>query len=897
MAARRLAAPAVALISTAIACGLLAAPALAAAPANINLPAVRGTTHDGQMLTEQPGTWTGGSPTSVQWFDCPDASGNGCTPISAPTMLPSTYTLTDGDVGQYIMVVETATADDGSGDTATANSTPVGAVVPGNSSLPGVSVPDASGVPQDGQTVSEVAGSWAPSLASVAVQWEDCDSSGTTCSPIGSPTTQGSTYTLTDNDVGHYIVAKETATANGVSTTASSTPVGPVVPGNSSLPGVSVPDTSGVPQDGQTVSEVAGSWAPSSASVAVQWEDCDSSGTMCSPIGSPTTQGSTYRLTDNDVGQYIVAKETATVNGVSTTASSTPVGPVQPALANNSAPGIQGTAQNGQQLTEIPGSWDGAQTVTVQWYDCPDASGNLSNCTANGGPTSPGSSIILGNSDVGEYVVVQETATDFSGNVTHASSTALGPVGPPENLSPPTISASQNGQTLTEKPGVWTPNASVTVQWYDCPDGSGNFNACTPSGPATEQPGSMYPLSSRDDKMYIAVRETARAGGASFADSAPVAPSTTVLTSPAPNPAVTNQTVKLTATISTTAQGAQPSGSVSFLDAGLPIGACMNLPVFTSSQSATVICQSSFPASVPPSSAQQLTAVFTSDGSTPVLRSATTSAQSLTVNQDSATTSLDVSSTVYVGQSTTYTATVAPPNVRPGPIQPTGEVGFTDGGQPIAGCTAQPVIDGGATCTVTYATPGTHTIKATYGGDRNFTGSTSSSQNVTVVTPPAPPAPPAPPPPTPAPTSPVSPASVPPVAQVLGAISATMQWTFNYTPQYTEVLALVLNGAQQTAVTVRCAGRGCPFKNHAIVVGATHPCGKHLRRRCSNALGFNLTRIFRSHHLKVGERITVMITKPSWIGKYYRFTIRAGRGPGVHIGCLAPGAMSPGGPC
>jgi hypothetical protein len=208
-------------------------------------------------------------------------------------------------------------------------------------------------------------------------------------------------------------------------------------------------------------------------------------------------------------------------------------------------------------------------------------------------------------------------------------------------------------------------------------------------------------------------------------------------------------------------------------------------------------------------------------------------------------------------------------------------VEFFDGGQPINGCTSVLVLNGGATCAVAYATTGTHAITARYGGDTNFTGSDAPSQTLTVVTPPPPP------PPTSTPA---------PVAQVLGAISATMQWTFNYTPQYTKVLALILNGAHQTMVTVRCAGRGCPFKSHAIRFGAARRCAKHSKHKCPPP-GLNLTGIFRSHQLGVGTRVTVAITRPSWTGKYYLFTIRSGHSPGVHIGCLAVGATRPGGSC
>ena len=70
------------------------------------------------------------------------------------------------------------------------------------------------------------------------------------------------------------------------------------------------------------------------------------------------------------------------------------------------------------------------------------------------------------------------------------------------------------------------------------------------------------------------------------------------------------------------------------------------------------------------------------------------------------------------GQAVTYTATVSPaPNG--------GTVAFTDSGATITGCGAQSVdtTTGKATCQVTYASPGSHSITATYGGDNNFSGS------------------------------------------------------------------------------------------------------------------------------------------------------------------------------
>jgi hypothetical protein len=221
---------------------------------------------------------------------------------------------------------------------------------------------------------------------------------------------------------------------------------------------------------------------------------------------------------------------------------------------------------------------------------------------------------------------------------------------------------------------------------------------------------------------------------------------------------------------------------------------------------------------------------------------------------------------VNVGVSTTYTATVTPPSTRPGPVEPSGSVEFLDGGQPIGSCLSQPLTNGGATCTVTYMAVGRHSISARYLGDGNFTGSSSAVQAVSAV-------------------------PVPP--HVLGTITSTMQWTFFYTPFYTEVRALVLNGAPAgSTVRVKCHGRGCPFAAHATIVTKSRRCAAKSRRGCS-VRSVNLASAFAHRQLRVGAQVAVVIVRRGWIGKYYGFTIQAGRGPRVYIGCLPPGATRP----
>jgi hypothetical protein len=159
-----------------------------------------------------------------------------------------------------------------------------------------------------------------------------------------------------------------------------------------------------------------------------------------------------------------------------------------------------------------------------------------------------------------------------------------------------------------------------------------------------------------------------------------------------------------------------------------------------------------------------------------------------------------------------------------------------------------------AACTLSYKTTGTHLITAACSGDANFTASGSSPPaQVTLV--PAP-------------------------VRVLGTITSTRQWSFHYTPTYTTVRQLVVNGAPLGATVVQeCRGRGCPFTKRVKAVTTRKP--------------INLMLSFRKRLLRVGAQITVELTQPGWIGKDYRFAIRARRAPRIQIACLAPGGTRP----
>lgn len=341
-----------------------------------------------------------------------------------------------------------------------------------------------------------------------------------------------------------------------------------------------------------------------------------------------------------------------------------------------------------------------------------------------------------------------------------------------------------------------------------------------------------------------------------------LAPSTTSLAAAGSGPMsragtlATNQGVTLVSTVTTVAGTVVPPlGTVDFQNGGVAIPGCgaVQIPA-QSTPSATVTCATSFAA---PSSPARLTAVFNpTPGS--LMMGSTSQPNALSIDRDSTSTTVSTpDSTPNVGAPVTYTAVIAPGHS--GERTPTGEITFADGGQPIGACTSEPVGSSlTARCTVKYATTGRHAITASYGGDDSFNPSGSPPTAIGV--------------------------------RPLGTIAATMQWQFYYTPSYTRVLQLIVNGTSPgITVAVQCHGRGCPFAKRDITVGQTQRCGRNARQRCVPPGTIDLTSRFGGSRLRAGSKITVEILKPGWVAKDYAFAVRSSRKPGVRIGCTAPG--------
>ena len=369
-------------------------------PSNSALPTISGVAQQGDELTADPGTWSGGSPISFsyQWSD----GQTGSTDILSPA-----------DVGQPVSV--TVTASNAAGQMS-ATSDIVGPVLP---AVPVVTAaPVITGTAQQGDTLSVSNGTWSNSPSGYSYVWDDCNSSGTVCSQVAGAAS--SSYTLQASDVGSTIVAVVTASSSGGQASATSDIVGPVLPAapvDTTAPGIG-----GTAQQGHTLTATNGAWSNNPTGYSYVWNDCASSGSGCSPIAGATS--SSYKVASADVGKYVSVTVTASNAGGHGSLTSAAVGPVlPPAPVNTTAPSVSGTAAQGDTLTVSKGTWSNSPSAYLYaWEDCGSA-GN--DCSRIAGATS--SSYTLSAADVGNRIMCVVTASGPGGS-TSATSNATAAV-------------------------------------------------------------------------------------------------------------------------------------------------------------------------------------------------------------------------------------------------------------------------------------------------------------------------------------------------------------------------------------------------------------------------------------------------------------------------------------
>ncbi|MEA2150133.1 MAG: large repetitive protein [Solirubrobacteraceae bacterium] len=445
---------------------LLAVPADAAAPAATGLPAISGTTRAGQTLTSTTGIFSGAVPLTYvrSWQRC-DTAGAACAPIVGASA--TTYVAAAADVGTTLRVAVTATNIEGSATASSAATPIVAPAAPPTNDAGGL--PVVSGTARDGQVLSAIDGAWSGTAPLTFTRlWRRCDAAGASCTGLAG----AATHTLTSADVGATIrvdVTGHNADGQGVATSAQTAVVDAAPPVSAVAPAMTGPARSG-----QTlISSTTGTWTGTTPmTYARQWTRCDAGGGSCVPIAGAV--GSTYLVTDADIGATIRVALTATNISASATASSAAsatVGPKVPPLKTVD-PAISGAAIDGQILTATDGSWSGTPTITTtrRWQRCAALGLGCADLAATS------TTLTLTSADVGSTLRTVVTATNPDGTTqaTSAVTLVVAAAIPSTTVAPAVSGTAREGQVLSATQGTWkgTPTISYAYGWERCNAGS-----------------------------------------------------------------------------------------------------------------------------------------------------------------------------------------------------------------------------------------------------------------------------------------------------------------------------------------------------------------------------------------------------------------------------------------
>jgi hypothetical protein len=170
-------------------------------PVNSAAPTVTGSTAQGAQLTATAGTWSGTGQINYayQWYRC-DTTGAHCSSIHGA--IAATYKLVGADVSHTLGL--TVKATDTKGKTS-AYASLVGPIVATGAPLVAAVQPTISGTAANGKPLTVSTGTWTPPPTSTTFSWQRCNANGRICVPIAGATT--ATYTVTDADAGHALLA------------------------------------------------------------------------------------------------------------------------------------------------------------------------------------------------------------------------------------------------------------------------------------------------------------------------------------------------------------------------------------------------------------------------------------------------------------------------------------------------------------------------------------------------------------------------------------------------------------------------------------------------------------------------------------------------------------------
>ena len=417
-------------------------------PSVVTDSVLNGTPVQNETLTVTPAEFSGEPEGEVVTRFFRQATTEGAEPveITGPSVSGLTLRVPNLAIGQLVFATQTATVD---GDELVATSNSVGPV---EGFIFAAGGPVISGEPQVGAVLSvDTPGSFLPAGADVTLttQWfaDGVLIEGAT----------GDTFTVTGDQVGQSITAKQTGTTpSGLQAkqTPASNAVGPIEP--PPLAEVTPPSIAGTPQVGQTLTGTPATFNDTTDAVTVtnQWL-----------ADGEVIEGATdvtLDLAEEQLDADITFRSTAAREGSDPVVSeSEPVGPVLRAdipIAVDADPIIEGTAKVGETLTGTPATFTGDTEgePTNQW---------LANGEAIDGET--GLTLDLTAEQAGQVITFRSTQAGIGGplSATSAPTAAVQALLEVDDV-PTIVGDAEVGQTLTGTPGTFTgsPDA-VTNQW------------------------------------------------------------------------------------------------------------------------------------------------------------------------------------------------------------------------------------------------------------------------------------------------------------------------------------------------------------------------------------------------------------------------------------------------
>jgi len=346
-------------------------------------------------------------------------------------------------------------------------------------SLTATPTPTIAGTPRVGNTLTATTGTWTPAPVALSSSWLR---DGVAIEPAQT----GSTYSLTEADLGATISVAVTGTKSGYTpATKTSAPTTAVAEAAVGVLTPVTPVITGVATSNATLTAQVGEWSPAPDSFTYVWK--------VGTVIKTAFTGETYTVAAGDLGKSVTVTVTGHKSGYDSVSATSAGKVVGKAYTASPVPTVSGTPTVGQTLTAKSGTWKPAKvTLKYQW---------VRNGAAISGATKSTYKLTAVDATANVAVIVTGTKTGYA---TVARTSVAKLIGAALTATPtPKISGyAAVGETLTATSGTWAPDpVELSYQWKR--SGVAIADAVEPT----------YLLTTADDAKSITVTVTGTRGG------------------------------------------------------------------------------------------------------------------------------------------------------------------------------------------------------------------------------------------------------------------------------------------------------------------------------------------------------------------------------------------------